>query len=58
MSLLIYRILCIFMSFFMEVATEPPMDRIVKLIPPHHLVWYGSNKAVSLSVKRHRPCSV
>jgi len=38
MSLLIYRILCIFMSFFMEVATEPPMDRIVKLIPPHHLV--------------------
>jgi len=38
--------------FFLGRATEPPMRLISKLIPPYRLVWCGSNKAVSLSLKR------
>jgi len=38
---------------------KPPMDLLIlKLIPPYHPAWRGSNKAVSLSVKWRRPHSV
>jgi len=43
---------------FLEVVTETPMDLISKLNRPHSLVWCFSNKAVSLSLKRHRPSNV
>jgi len=42
-----------------QATTELPMDLFIsKLIPPYCLVWHSSNKAVSLSLKRHRPGSI
>jgi len=40
------------------VDTEPPIDLISKLIPLYCLAWHSLNKAVSLSLKWHRPDSV
>jgi len=48
-----------FIQSLNEVATKPPMDLpISKLIPPYCLAWRGSNKAVTLSFKRHRSSSI
>jgi len=37
---------------------EPPADLISNLIWLHHLTWRGSNKTLSLSLKRRHPSSV
>jgi len=37
---------------------EPSIDLILKHIRPHHLIWRGSNKAVSPSLKRRCPGSI